>query len=66
LVPLTQDGNRLDFLDPVSQLEIDQPVSQTTKRRCMAAVPFPSQILSDEIEPGGEGAKVVVCLDMEL
>ena len=28
--------------------------------------PLFSQILSDQIEHGGEGAEVVVCLDMEF
>jgi hypothetical protein len=55
-----------DFLDPVSLLEVHQPVSLAKESFCVAMVPFPSQVLADEIEHGGEGAEVVVCLDMEL
>src|SRR5216683_4300196 len=67
--PLRQASNltvRLDFLDPVSLLKVHQPISQTTKRLCIATVPFFSQILADQIEHGGEGTEVVVFLNMEL
>ena len=57
---------RLEFLDPVSLLKIDQPISQTTKRLRIATKPFLSQVLTDQIQHGGEGTEVVVFLDIEL
>ena len=57
---------RLDFLHPVSLLKVHQPISQTTKRLRVATLPFPSQVLADQVEHGGESAEVVVFLDMEL
>ena len=56
----------LDFLDPVSTLEVHQPVSLPQESLCGAGVSFLPQILADEIEHGGEGAEVVVFLDMKL
>jgi len=57
---------RLEFLDPVSLLKIHEPIPQTTKRLRIATKPFLSQVLTDQIQHGGEGTEVVVCLDMEF
>jgi hypothetical protein len=56
----------LDFLDPVSSLKVHQPISQTTEYLRIATMPFSSQILADQIDHGGEGAKAIVLLNMEL
>ena len=57
---------RPDSLDPVSLLKVHQPISQTTKRLCIAAVPFLAQILAHQIEYRGEGTEEVIFLNMEL
>ncbi len=57
---------RPDFLDPVPLLQVHQPISLTTKRVCIEPEPFLAQILADQIEHRGEGAKIVVSPDMEF
>jgi hypothetical protein len=59
-------ADRLDFLDPVFPLEMHQRVSQTQETFSVAELPFFPQVLADQIEHGGEGAEIVVFLDMEL
>jgi len=56
----------VDFLDPVSLLEIHQPVSLAKESFCVARVTFLPQVLTDQIEHGGSRAEVVVNLDMKL
>jgi len=56
----------VDFLDPVSLLEIHQPVSLAKESFCVAMVTFLPQVLTDQIEHGGSRAEVVVNLDMKL
>jgi hypothetical protein len=56
----------LDLLDPISLLEVHQPVSQAQEPLCIAVVPLFPQVLANQIKHGGEGAEVVVLLDMEL
>ncbi len=41
-------------------------ISLTTKRLCIATVPFSSQILANQVEHCGEGTEEVVFLNMEL
>jgi hypothetical protein len=38
----------------------------TQQRLSIAGATFLPQVLADEVEHGGEGAEVVVCLDMKL
>jgi len=55
-----------DFLDPVAGLEVHQAVSLTQESFCVSGVTFLPQVLADQIQHRGEGAEVVVFLDMEL
>ena len=59
-------AGRLDFLDPVSSLQMHQPVSQSQESFSIAGFPLFPQVLANQIEHGGEGAEEVVLLDVEL
>jgi hypothetical protein len=50
----------------ITVLQVRQVVPQAPKRLGAAAVPLLPQVLANQIQHGGEGAEIVVCLDMEL
>jgi len=50
----------------VGALEVHQFIAQTRQGFRMALVPAAGEVLPQEIKHGGEGAEVVVLLDMEL
>jgi hypothetical protein len=64
----TRRGHRFFFPCPnvVAVLQIQQVIAQTAKLLRIAVVPLLPQVLADQIKHGGEGAEVVVILDMEL
>ena len=47
-------------------LEVYQVIPQTLENFCVSILPILLQVLADQIDHGGEGAEVVVFLDMEL
>ena len=47
-------------------LEVHQIIAQTGKGARMGLVAAAIQVLADQIKHGGEGAEVIVLLDMEL
>jgi len=50
----------------VAALKIHQIVAETAKYLRVALVPFPPQVLANQIEYGGDSAEIVVFLNMEL
>ena len=47
-------------------LQVDKVIPQACKRRLVTIVTVPVEVLSDQVEHGGEGAEVVVLGDVEL
>jgi hypothetical protein len=54
------------FLDPVAALEVNEVIPQTNKCIGVARVPVLPQVLSDQVKHRGEGAEIVVFLDVEF
>lgn len=59
-------GIRIEAFDPVGALEVHQIIPEAGKCACMGIVAAAIQVLPQEVKDGGEGAEVVVLLDMEL
>jgi hypothetical protein len=53
-------------LDAVLGLEMQEVVAQELKGGGVVGLLFPQQLLGDLVKHGGQGAEVVVLLDMEL
>ena len=47
-------------------LQVYQVVPKILENFCVSISPILLQVLADQIDHGGEGTEVVVCLDMEL
>jgi len=52
--------------DPVGALQVEQIIPQAGEGACMGLVAPAIEVLPQEVKDGGEGAEVVVCLDVEL
>jgi len=54
------------LFDTVGVLQVYQVVSQTLENFCVSILPILLQVLADQIDHGGEGAEIVVFLNVEL
>ena len=54
------------LFDPVGALQVDQIIAEAGEGVCMGLVASPIEVLAQEVKDGGEGAEVVLLLDMEF